>query len=53
MENPTADPQRIWWCPTGSLAFLPIHAAGLYGDKFNKLPRTVLPTLPSLLTPQL
>ncbi|KAJ7127712.1 CHAT domain-containing protein [Mycena epipterygia] len=23
---------RIWWCPTGPLAFLPIHAAGLYGD---------------------
>ncbi|KAJ7893570.1 CHAT domain-containing protein, partial [Mycena leptocephala] len=23
--------QHIWWCPTGPLAFLPIHAAGLYG----------------------
>ncbi|KAJ7463982.1 TPR-like protein [Mycena latifolia] len=23
---------RIWWCPTGPLAFLPIHAAGLYGQ---------------------
>ncbi|KAF6759271.1 CHAT domain-containing protein, partial [Ephemerocybe angulata] len=22
---------RIWWCPTGALSFLPIHAAGLYG----------------------
>lgn len=22
---------RIWWCPTGDLAFLPIHAAGIYG----------------------
>lgn len=22
---------RLWWCPTGALAFLPIHAAGLYG----------------------
>lgn len=21
---------RIWWCATGSLSFLPIHAAGLY-----------------------
>ncbi|KAJ7233553.1 CHAT domain-containing protein [Mycena rebaudengoi] len=21
---------RIWWCPTGPLAFLPIHAAGVY-----------------------
>ncbi|KAJ7835801.1 hypothetical protein B0H13DRAFT_2240057 [Mycena leptocephala] len=26
------NPQRIWWCPTGPLSFLPIHAAGLYGD---------------------
>ncbi|KAJ7463598.1 hypothetical protein FB451DRAFT_1492996 [Mycena latifolia] len=23
---------RLWWCPTGPLTFLPIHAAGLYGD---------------------
>ncbi|KAJ6545703.1 CHAT domain-containing protein [Mycena capillaripes] len=26
------DLRRIWWCPTGPLAFLPIHAAGLYGQ---------------------
>ncbi|KAJ7810356.1 CHAT domain-containing protein [Mycena olivaceomarginata] len=26
------DLERIWWCPTGPLAFLPIHAAGLYGE---------------------
>jgi CHAT domain-containing protein len=26
------DLERIWWCPTGPLAFLPIHAAGLYGN---------------------
>ncbi|KAJ7231539.1 TPR-like protein [Mycena rebaudengoi] len=26
------DLERIWWCPTGLLAFLPIHAAGLYGQ---------------------
>jgi len=24
---------RIWWCPTGPLAFLPIHAAGIYDDE--------------------
>ncbi|KAF6747650.1 CHAT domain-containing protein [Ephemerocybe angulata] len=24
---------RIWWCPTGSLSFLPIHAAGRYGNE--------------------
>ena len=21
---------RIWWCPTGPLSFLPLHAAGTY-----------------------
>jgi hypothetical protein len=26
------DPPRIWWCATGPLAFLPIHAAGIYND---------------------
>ncbi|KAJ7258706.1 TPR-like protein [Mycena rebaudengoi] len=23
---------HIWWCPTGPLVFLPIHAAGVYGE---------------------
>ncbi|KAJ7191216.1 TPR-like protein [Mycena pura] len=27
-----ANLQRIWWCPTGPLTFLPIHAAGQYGE---------------------
>ncbi|KAJ7101690.1 CHAT domain-containing protein [Mycena epipterygia] len=30
MNPPTEDLGRIWWCPTGPLVFLPIHAAGLY-----------------------
>lgn len=25
------EPRRVWWCPTGPLALLPIHAAG-HGD---------------------
>ncbi|MEO3863683.1 CHAT domain-containing protein [Acrocarpospora sp. B8E8] len=25
-------PTRIWWCPTGLLSLLPLHAAGHYGD---------------------
>lgn len=29
----TLDPPRIWWCPTGPLTFLPIHAAGLYNTR--------------------
>ncbi|KAH6918213.1 CHAT domain-containing protein [Coprinopsis sp. MPI-PUGE-AT-0042] len=24
---------RIWWCPTGPLSFLPIHAAGTHSDR--------------------
>ncbi|KAF6750936.1 CHAT domain-containing protein [Ephemerocybe angulata] len=23
-------PPRVWWCPTGPLSFLPLHAAGIY-----------------------
>ncbi|KAF5342467.1 hypothetical protein D9611_001083 [Ephemerocybe angulata] len=29
---------RIWWCLTGPLAFLPLHAAGLYG---SEVPETI------------
>ena len=31
-----AKPPRIWWCPTGPLAFLPIHAAGIYKEGHQK-----------------
>jgi CHAT domain-containing protein len=24
---------RLWWCPTGPFAFLPLHAAGFHGHK--------------------
>jgi CHAT domain-containing protein len=24
---------RVWWCTTGFVTFLPIHAAGIYGEK--------------------
>ncbi|KAJ2927668.1 hypothetical protein H1R20_g9432, partial [Candolleomyces eurysporus] len=24
---------RIWWCPTGPMSFLPLHAAGIYGGE--------------------
>ncbi|PPQ74134.1 hypothetical protein CVT26_007177 [Gymnopilus dilepis] len=30
-EREDTDLPRIWWCPTGPFAFLPIHAAGIYG----------------------
>ncbi|SER99236.1 CHAT domain-containing protein [Streptomyces sp. yr375] len=26
-------PPRVWWCPQGSLAFLPLHAAGYHGPR--------------------
>ncbi|KAF7369640.1 CHAT domain-containing protein [Mycena venus] len=29
------NPPRLWWCPTGPFAFLPIHAAGIYGGLGN------------------
>ncbi|KAJ7133318.1 CHAT domain-containing protein [Mycena epipterygia] len=28
----SANPPRIWWCPTGPFCFLPIHAAGVYEE---------------------
>ncbi|KAI0365391.1 hypothetical protein BV20DRAFT_1124975 [Pilatotrama ljubarskyi] len=46
-------PVRIWWCPTGPLALLPIHAAGPYEADAPGLPELVIssyiPTLHSLL----
>lgn len=37
------DPPRIWWCPVGSLALLPIHAAGRHREpgRHTVLDRTV------------
>ena len=32
--NPS-DRRRIWWCPTGPLAFLPLHAAGIYDSSYE------------------
>src|ERR1700761_5735286 len=45
---------RMWWCPTGRFAFLPIHAAGIYEkDKGECLSDYVIssytPTLAALL----
>jgi CHAT domain-containing protein len=30
-----SDRTRIWWCPTGPLSFLPLHAAGIYGSEYQ------------------
>lgn len=29
---PETTPPRLWWCPTGPLTLLPLHAAGRYQD---------------------
>ena len=57
-EQTPGDLPRIFWCPTGPFAFLPIHAAGLYGPQSSEPGRKVsdfvissyVPTL-SILVP--
>ncbi|MFE2638224.1 CHAT domain-containing protein [Streptomyces scopuliridis] len=31
--GPERRPTRLWWCPTGLLSLLPLHAAGHYGPE--------------------
>jgi hypothetical protein len=50
----SGDLPRIWWCATGSLAFLPIHAAGIYdtegGEKLSDyVVSSYTPTLTAIL----
>ncbi|KIY64746.1 hypothetical protein CYLTODRAFT_380467 [Cylindrobasidium torrendii FP15055 ss-10] len=46
---------RITWCTSGALSFLPLHAAGMYGDPtssrkaFNEIVSSYTPTLTSLV----
>ncbi|KZT04056.1 uncharacterized protein LAESUDRAFT_786379 [Laetiporus sulphureus 93-53] len=48
---------RIFWCPTGPLAFLPIHAAGIYGTAESNIKlsefaiSSYTPTLSALILP--
>ncbi|WBB99788.1 CHAT domain-containing protein [Solwaraspora sp. WMMA2080] len=48
---------RIWWCPTGPLALLPLHAAGHHraagGPLTGTPPRTVIDRVVSSYTPTL
>ena len=47
---------RVWWCPVGPLAYLPLHAAGHHSDltgadlAFRATPRTVLDRVVSSYT---
>jgi hypothetical protein len=50
----SANPSKLWWCPTGPLIFLPIHAAGIYsGTDTDYISQYVVssysPTLTALL----
>ncbi|KAI0318801.1 CHAT domain-containing protein [Amylostereum chailletii] len=53
--SPGETPPRLWWCPTGPLAFLPIHAAGLYDETgaglkvFEYVVSSYTPTLMNLV----
>jgi hypothetical protein len=47
---------RVWWCPVGVLAFMPLHAAGHHVDIASEAgestsPRTVLDRVVSSYTP--
>jgi CHAT domain-containing protein len=48
-----AKKSRIWWCPTGQLCALPLHAAGPYRSHQSNLPdihiSSYTPTLSSLI----
>jgi tetratricopeptide (TPR) repeat protein len=51
--KPTADQPwpRVWWCPTGLLSLLPLHAAGYHGTHRDATPRTVIDRVVSSYTP--
>jgi len=38
--------RRLWWCPTGLLSFLPLHAAGRYDRELEAVPERVIPPTP-------
>ncbi|KAH6905616.1 CHAT domain-containing protein [Coprinopsis sp. MPI-PUGE-AT-0042] len=45
----TNPPPRIWWCPTGPLSFLPIHAAGTHPEcVLNYVVSSYIPTVTAL-----
>jgi tetratricopeptide (TPR) repeat protein len=44
---------RLWWCPTGLLTFLPLHAAGRHTSRNQTQPATVCDRVISSYTPTL
>ena len=53
LENHGGIPPRIWWCPSGLFAFLPLHAAGYHHTAGDRHPRTVIDHAVSSYTPTL
>ncbi|MGW3340362.1 CHAT domain-containing protein [Streptomyces sp. NPDC001009] len=51
--RPDDGPARIWWCPSGAVSFLPLHAAGHHDTRFDARPRTVIDRAVSSYTPTL
>jgi len=57
--RPNASWPRLWWCPVGIFAYLPLHAAGHHTDlgmddlAFTSNPRTVLDRVVSSYIPTL
>jgi hypothetical protein len=43
--------QRVWWCPAGAFAQLPLHAAGHHRDTGAGVPRTVFDRVVFSYTP--
>ncbi|WP_158633288.1 CHAT domain-containing protein [Amycolatopsis sp. WAC 04182] len=44
---------RLWWCPTGSLTLLPLHAVGYHDPADTPAGRTVIDRVVSSYTPTL
>jgi hypothetical protein len=42
---------RLWWCVSGLLSFLPVHAAGHHSSRFDPAPATVIDRVISSYTP--
>jgi hypothetical protein len=51
--RPAADQPwpRVWWCPTGLLSLLPLHAAGHHHTHRDATPQTVIDQVVSSYTP--
>jgi tetratricopeptide (TPR) repeat protein len=42
---------RLWWCTSGLLSFLPLHAAGHHRTRFDAVPMTVIDRVVSSYIP--